>query len=103
MTGKWGKARMAANGLVEKTCTPCRGGIPPLAQEEAARYLQQVPNWKLLEEGHKIQQTYHFKNFKEAFDFVKRISDLANDGLIYADGTRVWPETGAAQRVWWAA
>ena len=68
---------MAANGLVEKTCTPCRGGIPPLAQEEAARYLQQVPNWKLLGEGHKIQQTYHFKNFKEAFDFVKRISDLA--------------------------
>ncbi len=68
---------MAANDLVEKTCTPCRGGIPPLAQEEAARYLQQVPNWKFLEEGHKIQQTYHFKNFKEAFDFVKRISDLA--------------------------
>jgi 4a-hydroxytetrahydrobiopterin dehydratase len=24
--------------LAEKTCTPCRGGVPPLARDEALRF-----------------------------------------------------------------
>ena len=31
--------------LAEKSCTPCRGGVPPLTSEEAARYLAQAPEW----------------------------------------------------------
>ena len=27
-----------AEMLAEKTCTPCRGGIPPLTREEAQRF-----------------------------------------------------------------
>jgi 4a-hydroxytetrahydrobiopterin dehydratase len=27
-----------ASDLAEKTCVPCRGGIPPLTLEEAERY-----------------------------------------------------------------
>ena len=26
-------------GLADKVCTPCRGGVPPLTREEAERYL----------------------------------------------------------------
>ena len=28
--------------LIEKTCTPCKGGIPPLTPEEAERFHKQV-------------------------------------------------------------
>ena len=29
--------------LAEKTCTPCRGGIPPLTRDEAQRFQAQAP------------------------------------------------------------
>jgi 4a-hydroxytetrahydrobiopterin dehydratase len=33
--------------LAEKTCTPCRGGIPPLRRDEAQRLQTQAPSWEL--------------------------------------------------------
>ena len=33
--------------LVEKTCTPCRGGVPPLTHEEAEHLRDQAPEWVL--------------------------------------------------------
>ena len=32
--------------LVEKTCTPCRGGVSPLTSAEAGRLHAQAPEWK---------------------------------------------------------
>jgi 4a-hydroxytetrahydrobiopterin dehydratase len=63
--------------LVEKSCTACRGGIPPLTQEEAANYCGQAPDWELLDEAKRIERTYRFKNFREAFAFVERAAALA--------------------------
>ena len=40
------------NTLAAKSCTPCRGGIPPLTIEEAQGYLAQAPGWDLLDDGH---------------------------------------------------
>ena len=40
--------------LVNKTCTPCRGGIPPLAREQAELLHAQAPDWQLAEEAHRI-------------------------------------------------
>ena len=36
--------------LAEKTCTPCRGGIPPLTRDEAQRLQAQAPigNWRMM-------------------------------------------------------
>jgi 4a-hydroxytetrahydrobiopterin dehydratase len=63
--------------IAEKTCTPCRGGIPPLTPEEAAAYQQQTPAWELLEEGRKIRRTFKFANFRGALDFVAHVGELA--------------------------
>ena len=60
------------NALAAKSCTPCRGGIPPLTIEEAQVYLAQAPDWDLLDDSRKIQRTYRFKNFREALGFVRR-------------------------------
>jgi 4a-hydroxytetrahydrobiopterin dehydratase len=65
------------NPLAAKSCTPCRGGIPPLTTDEAERHLAQVPDWNLLDDGGKIQRTYRFKNFREALGFVQRAGELA--------------------------
>jgi 4a-hydroxytetrahydrobiopterin dehydratase len=63
--------------LAEKSCTPCRGGIPPLTLEEARRYSAQAPSWALVDEGRKIERTYRFKNFGEALAFVSQAGALA--------------------------
>ena len=39
--------------LASKTCTPCRGGIPPLTREAAELLHGQAPDWQLLEEAHR--------------------------------------------------
>jgi 4a-hydroxytetrahydrobiopterin dehydratase len=63
--------------LAERSCTPCRGGVPPLTQEEAAQYRAQAQDWDLLDEGRRIERTYRFKNFREAFAFVASAATLA--------------------------
>ena len=63
--------------LSSKTCTPCRGGIPPLTLTEAEAYLKNVPGWALLDEGRRIERSFSFKNFKEAMDFVAKIGALS--------------------------
>jgi 4a-hydroxytetrahydrobiopterin dehydratase len=66
-----------APALAEKACTPCRGGIPPLSRNEAEQYQEQAPEWDLLDQATRIERTYRFKNFREAFAFVERAAALA--------------------------
>ncbi|MBV8590851.1 MAG: 4a-hydroxytetrahydrobiopterin dehydratase [Acetobacteraceae bacterium] len=63
--------------LAQKTCTPCRGGIPPLTRAEAERFHAEAPEWVLADDAHRIERTYRFKNFRATFDFVSRVAELA--------------------------
>jgi len=63
--------------LTRKTCTPCRGGIPPLTKSEAQAYLKQVSEWSLVDDGLRIERRFRFKNFKEAMDFVAKVGALS--------------------------
>jgi 4a-hydroxytetrahydrobiopterin dehydratase len=63
--------------LAEKSCTPCRGGVPPLTREEAAEYHQQAPEWEMLDNATRIERTYRWRNFRDAFAFVERVAALA--------------------------
>ena len=63
--------------LAEKTCTPCRGGVPPLTRDEAQRFQKQAPDWELGEGALRIQRTFQFHNFREALAFVQEVGELA--------------------------
>ena len=63
--------------LAEKKCTPCRGGVPPLARDEAVRYQAQAPDWELRDDAHRIERTFRFRNFREALTFVQQVGELA--------------------------
>ena len=65
--------------LVTKKCTPCRGGVPPLAADEARAYQDKVPGWTLLDDATRISRTYKFRTFAEAFEFVRRIAATAEE------------------------
>ena len=63
--------------LASKTCTPCRGGIPPLTREQAELFHEQAPDWQLSEEAHRIERRFQFRDFREALTFVQEIGELA--------------------------
>lgn len=65
--------------LSTKTCTPCRGGVPPLSATEAARLLQSTPGWSFAEEGRCIIRTFRFDDFASAMQFARRIGELAEE------------------------
>ncbi len=66
-----------ASALAEKTCTPCRGGVPPLTPDEAEGYRVQAPDWSLVDGATRIERRFRFKDFREAFAFVARAAELA--------------------------
>lgn len=68
---------MTDSSLAEKTCTPCRGGIPPLTLAEAEAYRVQAPDWSLMDDATRIERRFRFKDFREAFTFVARAAELA--------------------------
>jgi 4a-hydroxytetrahydrobiopterin dehydratase len=79
-----------SDDLSSKTCTPCRGGIPPLTRTEAERYSAQAPGWALVDEGRTIERGFKFKNFKEAMDFVARLGNLAESEGHHPDISFGW-------------
>ena len=63
--------------LAQKKCTPCRGGIPRLTLAEAEHFRSQTSNWELRDDGHRIERTFHFSNFRAALNFVRDVGELA--------------------------
>jgi 4a-hydroxytetrahydrobiopterin dehydratase len=76
--------------LAEKTCTPCRGGVPPLTVEQAEEYRAQAPEWALRDEATRVERTYRFKNFAEAYGFVRQAAELAEAEAHHPDISFGW-------------
>jgi len=65
------------DNLAEKSCTPCRGGIPPLTADEAEKLHAQAPEWSLADNAHRIERDFRFRNFREALSFVVVVGAIA--------------------------
>jgi 4a-hydroxytetrahydrobiopterin dehydratase len=76
--------------LATRTCTPCRGGVPPLDRDQAEAYLDQADQWQLLDEGKRIERRFRFKNFREALAFVDRVGVLAEAEAHHPDISFGW-------------
>jgi len=79
-----------SDDLSTKVCVPCRGGIPPLTQEESAKLLRQTPDWTILDEGRRLERSFAFRNFREALDFVTRVGELAEEQAHHPDISFSW-------------
>jgi 4a-hydroxytetrahydrobiopterin dehydratase len=68
---------VAVVAFAQKTCTPCRGGVPPLTADEVENYLAQAPGWKPNGDSTTIEAAFRFKNFRQTLAFVKDVGELA--------------------------
>jgi 4a-hydroxytetrahydrobiopterin dehydratase len=75
--------------LVRKRCTPCRGGIPPLAGAALTAFQDQLPSWKVIAQHH-LLKSFLFPDFRSALDFVNRIGALAEEEGHHPDLRLSW-------------
>ncbi len=76
--------------LAEKTCTPCRGGVPPLERNEAEALRVNVKDWRLLDDAHRIERRFDSKDFREALCFVAGVGELAEAERHHPDVSFGW-------------
>lgn len=84
-------------GLAEKTCVPCRGGVPPLKGAELESLHAQVPGWEVVGEHH-LHKVFKFPDFRQALGFVNRVGELAEAQGHHPDILLTW---GKAEVTLW--
>jgi 4a-hydroxytetrahydrobiopterin dehydratase len=81
--------------LSEKSCVPCRGGIPPLTSDEIRPFRAEVPEWDVVDDHH-IERTFEFPDFARALEFVQRVGALAEDEGHHPDIHLAWGRAGVS-------
>jgi len=63
--------------LGSRECIPCKGRVPPLKGGELTGFERQLgAGWSVID-GHHLEQTFKFRNFREALAFTNRVGELA--------------------------
>ncbi|HVO61876.1 MAG TPA: 4a-hydroxytetrahydrobiopterin dehydratase [Terriglobales bacterium] len=79
--------------LANKTCVPCRGGVPPLKGQELEELRKQVPKWQVINEHH-LTREFKFPDFRTALDFVNKVGELAERQGHHPDIVLKWGSVG---------
>jgi 4a-hydroxytetrahydrobiopterin dehydratase len=83
--------------LADKTCVPCRGGMPPLKGKDLNALHTIVPSWNVIDEHH-IEREFKFPDFARALEFVNRVGALAEQQCHHPDILLAWGK--AAVTLW---
>ena len=76
--------------LAAKQCVPCRGGVPPLAGDELETLHARLGrDWEVVD-GHHLERTYRFDDFRQALDFTVRVGEMAEDQDHHPDIFLAW-------------
>ena len=63
--------------LAKKDCIPCKGGVPPLKEQELTELLERLGGgWRVVDEHH-LEKEYRFRDFRTALAFTNRVGELA--------------------------
>lgn len=76
--------------LSQKSCVPCRGGVPPLSEDEQRPLLEQLGGGWQVVNGHHLEKSYRFPDFKEALAFTNRVGELAEREAHHPDVHLAW-------------
>jgi 4a-hydroxytetrahydrobiopterin dehydratase len=64
-------------GLAQRACVPCKGGVPPLSPRVVDELRTQVsPEWSVVN-GHHLERELRLKNFRQAMALANGIAEIA--------------------------
>ncbi len=75
--------------LANKSCVPCRGGVPPLTGDALSDLAKQLPTWTVADEHH-LERDYTFSNFVEALAFLNAAAEIAEAEGHHPDFYLAW-------------
>jgi len=86
--------------LNNSTCEPCRAGAPLASAAETEEFMQQLPDWRIVEVGgiRHLTRSYRFKDFRQALDFTNRVGELAES---QGHHPAILTEWGKVTLSWW--
>jgi 4a-hydroxytetrahydrobiopterin dehydratase len=63
--------------LADRSCVPCRGGVPPLKGEELRALSDELgAGWDVVDEHH-LEKRFEFPDFRTALDYTYRLGLVA--------------------------
>ncbi len=67
--------------LIQYKCVPCENNNPPLKEEEIQEYLEEIPEWEVVEVdgAHRLKRTFKFNDFVEALKFTNEVGEIAEE------------------------
>ena len=71
--------------------------MPPLRGEEIQPLIEQVPEWRVVDEHH-LENEYTFSDFQGALDFVNRAGSIAEEQGHHPDIYLSWGKAGV--KIW---
>jgi 4a-hydroxytetrahydrobiopterin dehydratase len=65
--------------VAERHCVPCESGGQPLEGSQLDEQIDQLgPGWSVVD-GKRLQKQYKFDDFKQAWQFVDRVAEVAEE------------------------
>jgi 4a-hydroxytetrahydrobiopterin dehydratase len=86
----WGVTKMK---LADRSCVPCKGGVPPLSHDEVESLISELSGWKVKDDK-RIQKTYKTDDFLDSLEFANKIGDIAEEQGHHPDLLVRWGELG---------
>ena len=77
-------------GLIDKSCVPCRGGVPPLEHDAIVKFRAELADdWQVIDDHH-LDCTWTFADFAQALSFTNLIGALAETEDHHPDIYLAW-------------
>ncbi|WP_210396869.1 4a-hydroxytetrahydrobiopterin dehydratase [Motiliproteus sediminis] len=88
------------NLLQNQSCEACRADAPEVSREQAAAWMAELPEWRLVERDGvaKLIRRYRFADFVAALAFTNRVAALAEEQQHHPDILTRW---GEVELSWW--
>ena len=71
--------------LATRTCIPCRGGVPPLAEDAVRNLMTGLHEGWHVVDGKRLEREFHFKDFGRAMALVRAIGAIAEEQRHHPD------------------
>ena len=69
--------RSSKDCLAHMQCTPCKGGVSPLKEDEIQPLFAQLTAGWTIVDNHHIERVFTFKNFIQALEFTIQVGRVA--------------------------
>jgi 4a-hydroxytetrahydrobiopterin dehydratase len=81
--------------LADRSCVPCRGGIPPLDAAAIAPLAAELGGEWRVDDGKRLRRSYKFRDFVGAVAFVNAVTPIAEAEGHHPDLLVRWGEVRA--------